>query len=336
MMLELYFGLIVKYKNMSKDIIKIKSVTGKVLYSSSNPDINKVIQEAIDKKVNLDNANLSGLSLKDIDFYNVVCDGISFNKSHLSYITFNKCVLNNISYLESTIDHCDFSNSMLNHNSYNYATLIKCNYIYDIIDNTDFTLSNIDSTSFASNVIDFTFFKDSKFYGGYFYKNTYSNITGLEYAHNVPYIDNTYIPEGSLIGWKVFDPLNIIFPPVIIKLEIPKDALRVKCINDTCRCNKARVLEFQNRQEQPLHNVTSVINVSFAKCTYSIGDIVEPNSYDSNPFYLCGHGINFFLNKKEALRITNLANVQMVMKKNSNMSDKYNQIIKDFSMLFSK
>lgn len=296
---------------MNKNIIELKDLKGKVLYTSTLTNINRVIQEAIDKNINLDNADLSKLTLENINFYNNEYNGICFDKSHLSYVTFNKCILHNISYKNAILDHCDYINNILYDILFNNTFLNYCNYANNILDYIDFTFSNIVCTPFISNVINFAFFNNSVFGEGKFYNNSYTNIIGLEQASNVPYISNTYIPEGSLIGWKIFNPINIKHPPILIKLEIPKDALRIKCIDGICRCNKALVLEFQDKQEQTLHNITSVSNITFEPCTYTCNEIVVPDSWDSNLFNSCGHGIYFFLNKVDAINYINFSKIQI-------------------------
>lgn len=99
-------------------------------------------------------------------------------------------------------------------------------------------------------------------------------------------------PEtGSFIGWKKAGGF-------IIKLEIPKDALRSSATTNKCRASMARVLEIQRRNGIKA-DVTEA--TSSWRGIYKIGEIVYPDDWDYNRWNECSHGIHFFMTREEAV-----------------------------------
>ena len=127
----------------------------------------------------------------------------------------------------------------------------------------------------------------------------YANLRGadlrgadLRCADNIPLIPFSCPSDGAFIGWK-----NV--KGKLIKLLIPEDAKRQSSTGWKCRCDKAKVLAITDLNgSNPIDEITSM---DYAKCTYKIGEIVYPDSFDDNRWEECSHGIHFFANKQQAI-----------------------------------
>ena len=125
-----------------------------------------------------------------------------------------------------------------------------------------------------------------------------ANLCG---AKNLPDLSWTSIvPEsGAVVGWKkVF---SRVVGQVIVKLEILEDAKRCNATGRKCRCSAAKVLEIQNLDSTST-GVNSVVNTNYTpNVTYTVGEVVYPDSFDDNRWNECSHGIHFFITRTEAV-----------------------------------
>ena len=112
-------------------------------------------------------------------------------------------------------------------------------------------------------------------------------------AKNIPFIP-TYLPEGEFIGWKKLP------NGIMVKLKILEDSKRSRANGDKCRCDKALVLEFQDKDGTPSEVKEYTSNV-YAKCTYKVGEIVYADSWDDDRWNECSHGIHFFIDRQSAV-----------------------------------
>ena len=100
--------------------------------------------------------------------------------------------------------------------------------------------------------------------------------------------------EGSFIGFKKCR------NDLIVKLEIPADALRCSATGRKCRCSKAKVLSITNVDGSDVDTDTaaSKYDKSFI---YKVGETVEVPSFDTNRWNECSAGIHFFITRQEAV-----------------------------------
>ena len=102
--------------------------------------------------------------------------------------------------------------------------------------------------------------------------------------------------KGSFVGYKKCR------DNLIVKLEIPEDALRSSATSRKCRCSKARVLSITNPNE-------SEVNVEYADAVsgrdsgflYKVGEVVSVDDFDTNRWNECSTGIHFFITREEAV-----------------------------------
>ena len=122
----------------------------------------------------------------------------------------------------------------------------------------------------------------------------YANLgsANLRGAKNIPYIPFACPSDGAFIGWKKVS-------GHLIKLEIPEDAKRCSATSNKCRCDKVKVLSITDiKTGAELKHIT---NTNYAKTTYTVGEMVYPDSFDKNRWNECSNGIHFFINKQDAI-----------------------------------
>ena len=115
----------------------------------------------------------------------------------------------------------------------------------------------------------------------------------LSMAKNIPYISIACPDTGAFVAWKKVN-------DYIVKLQIPEDAKRCSATTRKCRCDKALVLAIENRDGTD-SGKTTLTNMSYATCVYTVGEMVYSDSWDDNRWNECSHGIHFFITRQEAV-----------------------------------
>ena len=103
--------------------------------------------------------------------------------------------------------------------------------------------------------------------------------------------------EGQFIGFKKVRIEG--GESYIVKLQIPAKAKRCSATSRKCRCEYAKVLSITNLDGSKT-NLKCIRNMVHP-CTYTVGEIVRPDSFDENRFNECSHGIHFFITRQEAV-----------------------------------
>ena len=100
--------------------------------------------------------------------------------------------------------------------------------------------------------------------------------------------------EGSFVGFKKCR------NDLIVKLEIPADALRSSATTRKCRCSKAKVLSITNLDGSAadVSIVSSKYDVAFV---YKVGETVEVLNFNTDRWDECSAGIHFFITRQEAV-----------------------------------
>jgi len=123
--------------------------------------------------------------------------------------------------------------------------------------------------------------------------DAYLRGANLGDAKNIPFIPLACPSDGAFIGWKKVK-------EKLIMLEIPEDAKRCSAIGRKCRCDKAKVLGITDLDGS--NPIESIVNESYTPCvTYTVGEMVYPDSFDENRWKECSNGIHFFINRQEAV-----------------------------------
>ena len=132
--------------------------------------------------------------------------------------------------------------------------------------------------------------------GGADLRGAYLRGADLGGAKNIQFIPLACPSDGAFIGWKKVEGQP---GDYLVKLEIPADARRSSATGTKCRCDKAKVLAVTSLDET--ETFETVTNYQYARTTYTVGEMVYPDSFDDNRWNECSHGIHFFTNKQEAI-----------------------------------
>ena len=123
--------------------------------------------------------------------------------------------------------------------------------------------------------------------------DAYLRDADLRGEKEIPYVPLACPSDGAFIGWKKVGVM-------LVKLEIPEDALRCSATSRKCRCSKAKVLAITDYDGS--NPVDEILNTSQSvDLLYKVGEMVYPDSFDENRWNECSHGIHFFINKQDAI-----------------------------------
>ena len=317
-----------------KTKIEIKTERGKVLFSLEKEDntIKYTAEEAAMRGVSLENADfigvdLSGVYLSNADLYNANFQnanlsnanirGANLSEANLDNACLRNAVLNyaNLSdarLVNSNLCHADLSGAIiinsdlrksdLNNAIFRRACLIYSNLSYANLTEACLISANLDyanligSNLHCANLTDASIsnvkLSDANLNDANLYNANLSGTNLIE-AKNVPHIPMG-LPDGEFIGWKKLS------NGIIAKLKILADSKRSKATTEKCRCDKALVLEFQNKDGSK-SDITEYTSVKYAECTYKVGEIVHADAWDENRWNECSHGIHFFIDRQTAV-----------------------------------
>lgn len=224
---------------------------------------------------------------------------ISFNDCHFYETEFDNCSFKNVIFVD-----CTFDSVRIDRDTNFHDTLFKlCNFGYTqflsstSLSNVAFQRCNFDQTKF----IDMDLFNtEIRWEVCSFNKMDFSE------ARTVPNIPLACPEKGKFIAYKKallkrstdHDP----YVGVIVKLEIPEDALRSSSTSHKCRCSKAKVLEIQAITGTVLDDSTIAESDFNSEFSYEKGQIVSVPDFDQNRWNECTHGIHFFMSREEAVK----------------------------------
>ena len=308
--------------------IEIKDTNGNVIfiYEKENNTIKDTIEEAVKNGVSLANAdlkdtdlrgaNLSGANLSHAYFKWTNLSDANLSGSDLSNAIFNKANISNADLRGANLScahlsHADISNTNLRGADLRYAILecanFKCAILSDAIlycadlKCADLKCANLIDANLSGAYLVYADLKGADLNG--------VDLSGVNLSHtkNIPDDIPMACPKsGSFIGWKkvietryCYKYEYYVISTYLIKLEIPADAKRCSATSKKCRCDKAKVLKITNIKTN--RSVKEVTNHNFVNCTYRVGEMVYPDSFDDNRWNECSNGIHFFMDKKDAI-----------------------------------
>lgn len=219
----------------------------------------------------------------------------------------NKIIENHNHWLRKDCDGWEYMQADLSWTDLSWASLQRVNLSCADLYRADLTHANLSGANLSGANLEFarlawTHLFNANLSGANLSRTNMlgTNLSGatlsganLSKAENVPYIPITCPDTGAFIAWKKVN-------DYIIKLQIPEDAKRYSASTSKCRCDKALVLAIEN-QDGTDSGETTLINKAYAPCVYTVGEMVYPDSWDSDRWNECSHGIHFFINRQEAV-----------------------------------
>lgn len=222
------------------------------------------------------------------------------------------------------MENKNFNGETIKNKEIDGGTISKCKFLLSLLSSCKFINCSFDDVSFKvaflhqCEFIDCTF-KDVSFNGARFGTSKFYNCSFINTVFNDAYMDKVdiinckfqccsgingdserFCKGRSVIGWKMGYYLNNdgILENVIIRLEIPEDALKSSATTNSCRCDKAKVLDITTIKGcTHVQEARSILDANFI---YKVGEIVEVSNFDNRYWIESTHGIHFFLHELAA------------------------------------
>lgn len=297
------------------------------------PDISKEDCFISKKYTNIDFRKVGEFNLYifyDCKFYNCNFDGVNFTCCKFVNCVFNDCNLKHTRWVDIDIKYTNFYLCSLrdayikdfNFYEIDFRGTILCGAVFRL---GYFISSKISSLAVGKNHNgDITFitkpYKGAIFNHVEFNESNFDKIDFNKFdmwhcvtigcsfdldCKNVPYIPMTCPEEGSFIAYKkvLTNPYGSLeYCEIIAVLKIPADAKRSSGAGTRkCRCNKAKVLRFEDLDGNVLNEFTNGYSYYNKKFIYHVGEYVTEDNFDENRWEQCSKGIHFFMNRQEAI-----------------------------------
>lgn len=302
---------------------------------------NKMIRDVIFYNCRFDNVKIIDSMLSNVDFIHCAITNLfiddcniencEFSNNEIDYITLKKvkmrdCSISNsrltsicgsITMYRGTISDCCYDHIDL-YDSFIRTAGIMFMHKYRHINHFDGTSMDVESNnSFLNCTIYNTSITSSSFGRSYFYKcdleiKSTDSVYDRSYSYETKFSVGAKCPEeGSFIGYKKVEVASDQLPDpvwpnkIIAVLEIPADAKRIGFGTNKCRCDKAKVLRFEDLKGDIICDDVIAQSYSYnymdKYITYKVGEMVYPDSFDESKFNTCSNGIHFFMSKEDAI-----------------------------------
>ena len=302
-----------------KTKIKITSVFGKLLFEYEKEDntVKDTLLKAIERETDLYNANLRDADLKGIDLRDAdlretdlyganLCDailcGTNLHGATLFSATLCNADLRNANLRSADLHNADLRDADLRDANLRDADLCNADLSGANLGSVNLRSADIRAADLCNTILCYADLRGANLRGANLrnadlrdsvLRSTNLCNADLSSAKNIPFTP-TYLPEGEFIGWKKLP------NGIMVKLKILEDSKRSRANGDKCRCDKALVLEFQDKDGTPSEVKEYTSNV-YIKCTYKVGEIVYADSWDDDRWNECSHGIHFFIDRQSAV-----------------------------------
>lgn len=218
-------------------------------------------------KANLRGADLSNLSIANVDLRHACLEEVNLSQAILYRVSLNSANLRGANLSNACFTQVNLSCANLTYACIYEATFTGVSlYCADLV-YTDLTNTKLNNVNLS-----------------------HANLYG---AKNIPFIPLICPEDGSFIGYKKAG-------NYIIKLRIPEDARRCSATTRKCRCDKAHVLGIQNL-DGTIADVTEVVSNYTDSFIYRVGETVEEPDYCEDRWDAYAKGIYFFINRQEAV-----------------------------------
>ena len=119
-----------------------------------------------------------------------------------------------------------------------------------------------------------------------------ANLYGADWK-KIKYLFQIIPEEGSFIAYKK------LANQCLAKIEIPKKAKRLcNTVSRKCRASYVKTLQIWDSNG---NEIKAERGERHYNTIYKVNRLTHPDSFDTNPFEDCSHGIHFFITKQEAL-----------------------------------
>ena len=252
-------------------MIIIKDINGNVLYECDSKDLRECVLEAVKSMADLHGADLHGADLHGADLHEAYLHEANLHGANLRWADLHWANLH-----EADLHGADLHGADLHGADIRRADLHE---------------ADLHEADLHGAYIRWADLRDADLRGAYI---RWADLNGadLRGTKNIPYVPLACPSDGEFTGWKKVN-------NKLVKLLIPATARRSSANTNKCRCDMAIVLAVTSLDEKEMFD--EVVNCSYAKLTYKVGEEVLPDSYDDNRWEECSNGIHFFINKQDAI-----------------------------------
>lgn len=224
-------------------------------------------------------SDLRGMDLRDIDLSEADLRGADLSNAHLMYTDFRLADLKCATLREADVQMADLHTANLQGADLRDADLREAN-----LKNVNFIDANLRGASLMGADLSKAVLESA-------------DLEGANY-----FIPSVCPEEGAFIAWKkaITRDCHKHKVSIIVKLLIPEDALRSSGTSRKCRASKAIVLDIQSVEGKSLKGVTAYSQYD-SRFIYETGMTINPDSFDTNQFNECSHGVHFFMSREEAV-----------------------------------
>ena len=234
-------------------------------------------------------ADLSYVDLRRLDL-----KGVNLGEANLSDADFRDTNLEGANLMGANLRGADFTRANLTGADLQYANCIDCSFIRTNLENANLRGALIYLSDFNGAMLDGTGFTNARINHSWFGNLKKANTNLLE---NIP---SVCPEEGSFICFKKAKLHN--GRHVILKLEVPEDALRCSSANcRKCRCSKVKVLSITNLDGSKTKAKYAYPYMHGKTFKYTLGETVEVDNFETDRLHTCAPGIHFFMTRQEAV-----------------------------------
>ena len=226
----------------------------------------------------------------------------NFRRAYAPNGVFRGCTFVRADFTASWLARSDFSNANLRDTSFNGAVLNRALFCKAICRSVVFQGAMLESADFRGADLRGANFQGATLSGAVFCG---ADISAADFSgaslqganlHGVcaTYATKGYwpvMPDGEITVWKKIK--NSSVGSVIVEMLVPKHAKRSSATTRKCRVSEALVVSMTST----LCSVTEMWN---RNVLYETGKIVRPDSWDTDRWNECSHGIHCFLTRGEA------------------------------------
>ncbi|SLM85851.1 MULTISPECIES: DUF5758 domain-containing protein [Vagococcus] len=183
--------------------------------------------------------------------------------------------LTNKDFSNENLSYFDFSNTICCSCDFSSTNLKGAIFLGATLNNCCFNHANVDQTNFRHSLI------------------VDCQLDNLKNKEKAFYLNLSCPETGAFIAYKQCMDFRM------VQLLIPSDAKRSSATNNTCRCDKAKVLSIKNIDyTQTYDDAQSLVDENFI---YHQGEWIYSDYFCDNRWIDSTYGIHFYMTREEAI-----------------------------------
>ena len=240
-------------------------------------------------RIDLSNANLTGINLSNVDLTDADLTGVNLRYANLTnanlrYIDLRYANLSNANLININLRYANLRYVDLTNADLRCANLTGIDLTNADLNNADLTNANLNNANLSNANLSNANLTNANL--------SNANLTNIKTNYHTLGYSLACPEEGNFIGYKKAD-------KYLVKLLILEDSKRSSATTLKCRCDKAKVLNIIDiNTGKEVNEITSDYDKNFI---YRVGEIVKVDNFNEDRWNECTTGIHFFMNKENAI-----------------------------------